>query len=77
VQRRIIKGTCSTPPPSPHPPLPLPQLCAEKNLGAIKGIMEQVPGTRLAFVGDGPSRQELEATFAGLPVVFMVRCWAA
>lgn len=34
--------------------------------------MEQVPGSRLAFVGDGPSRAELEQHFAGMPVVFMV-----
>ncbi|KAF5840931.1 hypothetical protein DUNSADRAFT_15132 [Dunaliella salina] len=47
------------------------RLGAEKNLAVIKGIMEQVPGCRLAFVGDGPHRKELEQTFAGMPVVFM------
>lgn len=45
---------------------------SEKNLGVIKGILEAVPGTRLAFVGDGPQRAELEAHFQGMPVVFMV-----
>jgi len=33
-------------------------------------VLEQVPGTRLALVGDGPQRAELEAYFAGLPVHF-------
>lgn len=51
---------------------PLNVRTAEKNLAVIKGIMEQVPGCRLAFVGDGPQRKELEQTFAGMPVVFMV-----
>ena len=51
----------------------LTHTCAEKNLAVIKGIMEQVPGSRLAFVGDGPARKELEQIFAGMPVVFMVR----
>ena len=54
---------------------PLPPPPAEKNLAAIKGIMEQLPaGARLSFVGDGPQRVELEAHFAGMPVVFMVSC---
>lgn len=29
-----------------------------------------MPGARLALVGDGPARAELEAHFQGLPVVF-------
>jgi hypothetical protein len=33
----------------------------------------QVPGARLALVGDGPQRQELEQLFKGMPVKFMVR----
>lgn len=32
----------------------------------------QVPGARLALVGDGPQRQELEQMFKGMPVKFMV-----
>ena len=44
----------------------------EKNLTAIKSIMDGIPaGTRLAFVGDGPQRVELEELYKGLPVVFM------
>lgn len=44
----------------------------EKNLMVLKGILEQTPGARLAFVGDGPQREELERHFAGMPVKFMV-----
>lgn len=36
----------------------------------------QVPGARLALVGDGPQRQELEQMFRGMPVKFMVRLQA-
>ncbi len=36
----------------------------------------QVPGARLALVGDGPQRQELEQMFRGMPVKFMVRLMA-
>lgn len=40
--------------------------------------MLQCPGARLALVGDGPQRQELEQMFQGMPVKFMVsHCWAA
>jgi hypothetical protein len=41
----------------------------------------QVPGARLALVGDGPQRGELEQLLAGMPVKFMVSgratcaCW--
>ncbi len=38
----------------------------------LKQILQRVPEARLAFVGDGPQRAELESEFAGLPVVFMV-----
>lgn len=37
----------------------------EKNLKFLKAVMERVPGLRLAFVGDGPARKDLEAHFAG------------
>lgn len=49
---------------------------AEKNLKALKEILEQVPNSRLALVGDGPDRADLEKHFQGLPVKFMVREWA-
>ncbi|KAI8474795.1 MAG: UDP-Glycosyltransferase/glycogen phosphorylase [Monoraphidium minutum] len=58
-----------------HPEAPLlvyvGRLGAEKNLAALKGVLEAVPGSRLALVGDGPQRAELEALFAGMPVKFM------
>ncbi len=46
------------------------RLGAEKQIDQIKAVLEQVPGTRLALVGNGPARDELEKHFAGLPVKF-------
>jgi glycosyltransferase involved in cell wall biosynthesis len=46
------------------------RLSPEKQLHHLKPVLEQVPGTRLALVGDGPARDALAATFAGLPVTF-------
>ncbi len=37
----------------------------------MQGILERVPGARLAFVGDGPAREELHEHFAGTNTVFM------
>lgn len=45
------------------------RLGAEKNIEMLKAAFE-VPGTRLAIVGDGPSRNELEGSFAGTSTVF-------
>lgn len=42
----------------------------EKNLDFLKRVMERLPGVRIAFVGDGPYRAELEKMFAGMPAVF-------
>ena len=47
------------------------RISTEKQLHHLRPVLEQVPGTRLALVGDGPARPDLEATFAGLPVRFM------
>jgi len=54
------------------------RLGAEKNVGALKEVLSRVrqaPGgarARLAIVGEGPCREQLEAGFAGDPgVVFM------
>ncbi len=41
------------------------RLSNEKQLEQIRHVLEQVPGTRLALVGDGPARDELRARFAG------------
>ena len=61
-----------------HPEAPLlihvGRLGAEKNLFVLKDMLEQIPGAHLAFVGDGPSREQLQAHFKGMPnVKFMVR----
>ena len=53
------------------------RLGAEKNVAALKRVLEAVPGVRLALVGDGPQRAELEREFAGMPVKFMVRLFEA
>lgn len=40
----------------------------------VQGLLERTPGARLAFVGDGPAREELKQYFAGTPTVFMGAC---
>jgi glycosyltransferase involved in cell wall biosynthesis len=47
------------------------RISTEKQLQHLKPVLEQVPGTRLALVGDGPARAELEAIFAGTATQFM------
>jgi glycosyltransferase involved in cell wall biosynthesis len=49
------------------------RLSNEKQVDKLRAVLEQVPGTRLAVVGDGPARESLESHFAGLPVKFMGR----
>lgn len=46
------------------------RLSHEKQIHQLKAVLEAVPNARLALVGDGPIRQELEDHFAGLPVHF-------
>jgi glycosyltransferase involved in cell wall biosynthesis len=46
------------------------RLSHEKQLGHIKAVLDQIPGTRLALVGDGPARSELEHHFAGTATKF-------
>ncbi|HEY9646068.1 MAG TPA: glycosyltransferase family 1 protein [Chroococcidiopsis sp.] len=57
-----------------HPDSPLllyvGRLSAEKEIDRIKPILEAIPGARLALVGDGPYRQDLEAYFADTPTYF-------
>jgi sulfoquinovosyltransferase len=51
---------------------------AEKNCQGLKELLKRLPpGVRLAFVGDGPQRAELEKMFKNEPVVFMVRAEGA
>ena len=47
------------------------RLSAEKQIERIRPVLEALPDTRLALVGDGPHRQQLEAHFSGLPVTFV------
>lgn len=47
------------------------RLSAEKQLQNLRPVLDAVPGTRLALVGDGPVRSELEAVFTGTPTQFM------
>ena len=51
-----------------HPDAPLllyiGRLSAEKEIDRIKPVLESIPDARLALVGDGPYREELEKHFA-------------
>ncbi|XP_010558362.1 PREDICTED: sulfoquinovosyl transferase SQD2 [Tarenaya hassleriana] len=46
------------------------RLGVEKSLDFLKSIMDRLPNARIAFIGDGPYREELEKMFAGMPAVF-------
>jgi glycosyltransferase involved in cell wall biosynthesis len=65
--RRFLTGD------RPNGPLLLTvaRLAPEKNIGMLATILRQVPGCRMAVVGDGPQRAELERRFADLDVRFV------
>lgn len=46
------------------------RLAPEKGIGRLKWVLGALPEARLAIVGDGPARRELEREFAGTPTVF-------
>ncbi|MDZ4767695.1 MAG: glycosyltransferase family 1 protein [Chloroflexota bacterium] len=47
------------------------RISSEKQIDHLRPVLEAVPGTRLAIVGDGPARADMEAYFAGTPTRFM------
>ena len=57
-----------------HPESPLliyvGRLALEKRVDWLRPVLDALPDARLAIVGDGPSRAELEELFAGTPTVF-------
>jgi glycosyltransferase involved in cell wall biosynthesis len=46
------------------------RLAPEKGIATLKAVLREVPGVRLAIVGDGPARRDLEREFAGTPTIF-------
>jgi glycosyltransferase involved in cell wall biosynthesis len=58
-----------------HPDSPLllyvGRLSAEKEIDRIKPVLQTIPNARLALVGDGPYRAELEKHFADTPTHFV------
>ncbi|MEL6160033.1 MAG: glycosyltransferase [Cyanobacteria bacterium J06623_5] len=60
---------------SGHPDAPIliyiGRLSAEKEIDRIKPVLEAIPGARLALVGDGPHREDLEKHFEGTPTNFV------
>jgi glycosyltransferase involved in cell wall biosynthesis len=46
------------------------RLSAEKGLDLLRPMVDQLPGVRLALIGDGPHRAALEEHLTGLPVHF-------
>jgi glycosyltransferase involved in cell wall biosynthesis len=57
--------------PTSHLLLYVGRLGAEKEIEQIKPILAAIPGSRLAIVGDGPHRANLETYFAGTPTHFV------
>lgn len=57
-----------------HPDAPLflyvGRVSAEKQIDEIKPVLEAIPQARLAIVGDGPHRKNLEAHFEGTNTYF-------
>jgi glycosyltransferase involved in cell wall biosynthesis len=58
-----------------HPESPLllyvGRLSAEKEIDRIKPVLQAIPNARLALVGDGPHRADLEKYFADTPTHFV------
>jgi glycosyltransferase involved in cell wall biosynthesis len=46
------------------------RLSAEKQVEKLRDVVHAIPGARMAIVGDGPVRADLEKHFNGTPTVF-------
>ncbi|MGA7522781.1 MAG: glycosyltransferase [Acidobacteriaceae bacterium] len=70
--RRSDEMRCTLTQGEPQKPLLLfvGRLCAEKNIGSLRAVLETIPDLRLAIVGDGPMRGELETHFRNTPAHF-------
>ena len=51
------------------------RLAPEKGIERLEVVLREVSGARLAIVGDGPARRDLEREFAGTPTVFTGLLW--
>jgi len=47
------------------------RLSAEKQIERLRPLLDHLPGARLALVGDGPHRQQLERAFDGTATTFV------
>ena len=54
-----------------HLALYIGRLSAEKQIERIRPVLDAMPQLRLALVGDGPHRQQLERIFQGTPTTFV------
>ena len=54
-----------------NPLLYIGRLSAEKQIERIRPVLDALPEARLALVGDGPHRQQLERLFEGTPTSFV------
>jgi glycosyltransferase involved in cell wall biosynthesis len=54
-----------------HLALYIGRLSAEKQIERIRPVLEAMPQVRLALVGDGPQRQQLERYFEGTATTFV------
>lgn len=46
------------------------RIAPEKNIGQARAVLERLPDTRMAIIGDGPAREATKREFAGTPTVF-------
>ncbi|MFN3360942.1 MAG: glycosyltransferase [Pseudanabaenaceae cyanobacterium] len=66
MRRRLTQGH-----PEDHLLLYVGRLSAEKEIQRILPVLQAIPHSRLALVGDGPYRSELEQIFSGTPTHFV------